>query len=167
MGAGQNDILKGNAGNDVLGGGAGRDKLYLSTSSKKGLRDKDVVLFDTNLKNRKSEANKHKDYVYGFEARKKDKVWLDGDVFRSKDLLKLDKRGKDLKAQKVKKAWVEYDRADDRNDYFIIKKTGKKAKLYFDADGSGRKAMVEVATFTFDAREKGAKYFDAADLFVI
>lgn len=162
------DTLKGDGGNDTIGGGAGRDRLYGSTSATKGLKDPDIFLFDTNLKNKKAEANKHKDIVYGFEH-KKDAVWLDGDVFKTSFFTKLDKKGNDLKAQNVSAANVAFDSAKDGNDYIIIKKTGaKKAQILFDADGTGRKAAVEVATINYEPNPKkmgGA--LDHTDFFII
>lgn len=162
------DTLKGDGGNDTIGGGAGRDRLYGSTSATKGLKDTDIFLFDTNLKNKKAEANKHKDIVYGFEH-KKDAIWLDGDVFKTSAFTKLDKRGNDVKAQKVSAANVAFDSAKDGNDYIIIKKIGsKKAQILFDADGTGRKAAVEVATINYEPNPKkmgGA--LDHTDFFII
>ncbi|MBO1907862.1 hypothetical protein KHP60_20790 [Microvirga sp. 3-52] len=162
------DTLKGDGGNDTIGGGAGRDRLYGSTSATKGLKDTDIFLFDTNLKNKKAEANKHKDIVYGFEH-KKDAIWLDGDVFKTSVFTKLDKRGNDVKAQKVSAANVAFDSAKDGNDYIIIKKIGsKKAQILFDADGTGRKAAVEVATINYEPNPKkmgGA--LDHTDFFII
>jgi Ca2+-binding RTX toxin-like protein len=159
------DTLKGDGGNDTIGGGAGKDKLYGSTSATKGLKDIDVFLFDTNLKNSKAEANKHKDIVYGFEH-KKDAIWLDGDVFKTSVFTRLDKKGNDVKAQKVSAA---FDSAKDGNDFIIVKKIGaKKAQILFDADGSGRKAAVEIATINYEPNPKkmgGA--LDHTDFFII
>ncbi|MFL4997384.1 MAG: hypothetical protein ACJ8DF_11790, partial [Microvirga sp.] len=162
------DMLKGDGGNDTIGGGSGKDKLYGSTSATKGLKDVDVFLFDTNLKNSKTEANKHKDIVYGFEH-KKDAIWLDGDVFKTPVFTKLDKKGHDLKAQKISAANVAFDSAKDGNDYIIIKKTGaKKAQILFDADGTGRKAAVEVATINYEPNpKKMGGVLDHTDFFII
>jgi hypothetical protein len=41
------------------------------------------------------------------------------------------------------------DKAADKDDFFILK--GKK--LYWDVDGSGAKAMVEIATLKLQKRE--------------
>jgi Ca2+-binding RTX toxin-like protein len=162
------DTLKGDGGNDTISGGAGKDKLYGSTSTTKGLKDADVFLFDTNLKNKKAEANKHKDVVYGFEH-KKDAIWLDGDVFKTKAFTSLDKKGNDVKAQKIGAAYVASGSAKDGNDHIIIKKIGtKKAQILFDADGSGRKAAVEIATVNYEPNPKkmgGA--LDHTDFFII
>ncbi|WP_173947728.1 hypothetical protein [Microvirga terrae] len=162
------DILKGDGGNDILSGGAGKDKLYGSTSATKGLKDADVFLFDTDLKNNRAEANRHKDIVYGFEH-KKDAIWLDGDVFRPKAFMSLDKKGGDVKAQKIGKAYVALGSAKDANDYIIIKKIGaKKAQILFDPDGSGRKAAVEIATINYEpnAKKMGGA-LDHTDFFII
>ncbi|MFC4172571.1 hypothetical protein ACFOYU_10945, partial [Microvirga sp. GCM10011540] len=56
----------------------------------------------------------------------------------------LDKPAK-LKASYFKKG----SKATDKDDFFILK--GKK--LYWDVDGSGRKAMVEIASFKFQKKE--------------
>ncbi|MEE1610834.1 hypothetical protein [Microvirga sp. CF3016] len=162
------DILKGDGDGDTLSGGAGKDKLYGSTSATKGLKDADVFLFDTDLKNKKAEANKHKDIVYGFEH-KKDAIWLDGDVFKTKAFTSLDKKGNDLNAQKIGKAFVASGSAKDGNDYIIIKKIGtKKAQILFDADGSGRKAAVEIATVNYEpSAKKMGGALDHTDFFII
>lgn len=162
------DILKGDGDGDTLSGGAGKDKLYGSTSATKGLKDADVFLFDTDLKNKKAEANKHKDIVYGFEHRK-DAIWLDGDVFKTSVFTRLDKKGGDVKAQKIGAAHVASGSAKDGNDYIIIKKIGtKKAQILFDADGSGRKAAVEIATINYEPNvKKMGGALDHTDFFII
>jgi hypothetical protein len=162
------DILKGDGDGDTLSGGAGKDKLYGSTSATKGLKDADVFLFDTDLKNKKAEANKHKDIVYGFEH-KKDAIWLDGDVFKTKAFTSLDKKGQDLKAQKIGAAFVASGSAKDGNDHITIKKIGtKKAQILFDADGSGRKAAVEIATVNYEpSAKKMGGALDHTDFFII
>ncbi|WP_262270271.1 hypothetical protein [Microvirga yunnanensis] len=167
VGGADADILKGDGGNDTLSGGAGKDKLYGSSASK-GLKDSDVFLFDTDLKNNRAEANRHKDVVYGFEH-KKDAIWLDGDVFRTKAFTSLDRKGGDVKAQKIGKAYVALGSAKDGNDYIVIKTIGtKKAQILFDPDGSGRKAAVEIATIHYEPNPKkmgGA--LDHTDFFII
>ncbi|MCB5176027.1 Calx-beta domain-containing protein [Microvirga lenta] len=146
FGGAGNDTLKGDAGRDVLGGGAGKDKLY----GGKGKTSKDAFVFDTKLTS-KSVANRNKDKIYDFGS-KYDSLFFDDAAFTNKTIAKylkkknasLDKPAK-LKASYFKKG----SKATDKDDFFILK--GKK--LYWDVDGSGRKAMVEIASFKFQKKE--------------
>jgi hypothetical protein len=65
---------------------------------------------------------------------------------------------------KISKAWFRAgDKALDQNDFFIY--NAKTHKLYFDADGSGHKAMVEVASSSHFERHTGALTYK--DLFLV
>ncbi len=143
-----NDILKGDAGSNVLGGGEGKDKLY----GLKGKTSKDAFLFDTKLTS-KSVANKHKDTIYDFGA-KYDSIYLDDAAFTNKTIATyLKNKGASLdKAYKMKAGFFKVGaKATDKDDFFVY--NNKTKKLYWDVDGSGRKAMVEIATLKLQKGE--------------
>jgi Ca2+-binding RTX toxin-like protein len=156
-----NDTLRGDAGNDVLGGGEGKDKLY----GLKGSGSRDAFLFDTKLTS-KSVANKHKDTVYDFGSRF-DSIYLDDAAFTNATIARqLKNKGASLdKPFKMKAGFFKVGtKATDRDDFFIYNDRNKK--LYWDVDGSGRKAMVEIATFKFQKGEGAAK-LAASDFFFV
>jgi Tol biopolymer transport system component len=143
------NILIGGKGNDVLKGGAGNDKLYggLGKDVLSGGVGKDTFVFDTKA-NKKTNLDKITDYVV-----KDDTIWLDNKYFT-----KLGK-GTVSKPGKLNKKFFSLDKAKDKDDTLIyVKKTGV---LSYDADGSGAKAAVEIATL-----KKGLK-MTAADFFII
>lgn len=121
------DALYGLAGNDTLYGGAGKDALY-------GGIGKDVFVFDTRP-NKRTNLDKIADFVV-----KDDTICLDNAAFSSKI-----GKGTELSPRKLSKAFFKVGtKAADSNDYVIYNKS--KGVLYFDSDGSGSKAMVEIAT---------------------
>jgi Ca2+-binding RTX toxin-like protein len=142
-GAGR-DTLKGEAGNDTIGGGAGLDKLY----GTKGSASRDVFVFDTKLTS-KSAANKNKDTIVDFGP-KYDSIYLDDAAFTNRTIAKyLKGKGAGLDhAYKMKSSFFRVgDKALDRDDFFIARKVKPtEYKLYWDADGSGSKAMLEIGT---------------------
>jgi Ca2+-binding RTX toxin-like protein len=142
-GAGR-DTLKGEAGNDTIGGGAGLDKLY----GTKGAASRDAFVFDTKLTS-KSVANKNKDVIYDFGP-KYDSIYLDDAAFGNRTIAKyLKGKGAGLDhACKMKSSFFRVgDKALDRDDFFIARKVkATEYKLYWDADGSGAKAMLEIGT---------------------
>jgi Tol biopolymer transport system component len=142
-GAGK-DILKGGAGNDTIGGGAGLDKLY----GTKGAASRDAFVFDTKLTS-KSVANKNKDVIYDFGP-KYDSIYLDDAAFGNRTIAKyLKGKGAGLDhACTMKSSFFRVgDKALDRDDFFIARKVKPtEVKLYWDADGSGAKAMLEIGT---------------------
>ncbi|MFL5026971.1 MAG: hypothetical protein ACJ8DB_10355 [Microvirga sp.] len=139
-----NDTLKGEAGNDTLGGGAGLDKLY----GTKGSASRDAFVFDTKLTSR-SVAAKNKDTIVDFGP-KYDSIFLDDAAFGNKTIANyLKGKGAGLDhAYKMKSSFFRVgDKALDRDDFFIAKKVKPtEVKLYWDADGSGSKAMLEIGT---------------------
>ncbi|RDI62290.1 PD40 domain-containing protein [Microvirga subterranea] len=154
-----NDILKGEAGNDVLGGGEGRDRLY----GGKGAASQDAFLFDVRLTS-KGVASRHKDTIEDFGARY-DAIWLDDAAFSNRTIAKaLKNKGASLDNPVKMKAgfFKKGAKAADRDDFFIY--NDKTKKLYFDADGSGSKAMVEIATIKLEA---GAGKLSANDFFFV
>jgi Ca2+-binding RTX toxin-like protein len=71
-----------------------------------------------------------------------DSIWLENKVFA-----KLGKKGSEAAPAQLKKSFfVLGDKAKDKDDYIIYSK--KTGRLYFDVDGSGSKAAVEIATLS-------------------
>jgi Ca2+-binding RTX toxin-like protein len=130
------DVFKGGVGKDTLGGGAGDDKLWGGAGKDllTGGVGKDIFVFDTKL-NKKTNLDKIADFNV-----KDDTIWLDNAIFT-----KLGKKGSELAPAKLNKAFFTIgDKAKDANDYLVYDKL--KGALYYDSDGSGAKAAVEIAT---------------------
>jgi Ca2+-binding RTX toxin-like protein len=144
------DVFKGGKYNDVLGGGLGNDKLWggLGKDTLTGGKGKDTFVFNTKL-NKKTNLDKITDYVV-----KDDAIWLENKIFT-----KLGKKGTEAKPAKLNKKFFSLDSAKDKDDTLIY--DSKKGKLFYDVDGSGSKAAVEIATL-----KKGLK-MTAAEFFVI
>lgn len=124
-GLGGNDVLKGGGGNDYLYGGLGNDKLY-------GGSGKDTFVFDT-----KPNKFSNKDTIYDFSV-KDDTIRIDNAVFT-----KVGANG----ALKSSAFWSSKDgKAHDSSDRIIYDKDG--GQLYYDADGSGKGAAVQIAQLT-------------------
>ena len=148
-GGNEDDLLHGGTGNDVILGGYGNDKIYGSSGidTLYGQSGKDIFVFNSAL-SRKANLDRIADFNV-----KDDTIWLDNAVFK-----KLGK-GTEAKPYKLNKAYFAYDFAKDKNDFVIYDR--KKGILYYDIDGSGSKAAVEVAVL-----KKGLK-FTYADFFVV
>ncbi|RDI62331.1 hypothetical protein [Microvirga subterranea] len=166
FGQGGNDTLRGEAGNDTLGGGEGKDKL----TGGKGAASKDAFVFDTKLidakgKPNKSLANKSKDQILDFGP-KYDSIFFDDAAFTNKTIAKsLKNKGASLdKPVKMKASFFKVgDKAADKDDFFIY--NARTKKLYFDEDGSGSKAMVEIASLKLQKGE--GTTLSASDFFFI
>ncbi|RDI57895.1 cadherin domain-containing protein [Microvirga subterranea] len=166
LGRGGNDTLRGEAGNDVLGGGEGKDKL----TGGKGKTSQDAFVFDTKLidakgKPNKSLANKSKDQILDFGP-KYDSIFFDDAVFTNKTIAKsLKNKGASLdKPVKMKASFFKVgDKAADKDDFFIY--NARTKKLYFDVDGSGSKAMVEIASLKLQKGE--GTTLSASDFFFV
>ena len=144
-----NSII-GNAGNNVLNGGLGNDKLRggLGKDVLTGGKGKDVFVFDT-----KPNKTTNLDKITDFNV-KDDSIWLENKVFT-----KIGK-GTELKPGKLNKAFFTVGpAARDANDYLVYNK--KTGKLYYDADGSGAKIAIEIATV------KSGTALTAGDFFVV
>jgi Tol biopolymer transport system component len=140
VGQGGNDSLSGAAGDDRLFGGAGKDALT-------GGAGRDAFVFDTRPHTR-TNADKVRDYEV-----KDDSIFLDNAVFT-----KLGRKGSAEAPEKLKKAFFTIgDHAKDKNDYVFY--DPRKAKLYYDQDGSGHKAAVEIASFTKGVKLKATEFF--------
>jgi Ca2+-binding RTX toxin-like protein len=127
-----NDKLAGGTGNDYLWGGAGKDTLTGNTG-------KDFFVFDSF--NAKTNKKTNVDAIKDFKVRD-DSIYLDNAVFKA-----LGKAGTLTKPAKMKKdAFVIGSKAQDKNDRIIY--DNKKGVLYYDADGSGGKAAVQIATLS-------------------
>ncbi|MGO4388042.1 hypothetical protein AB4Y85_10925 [Microvirga sp. 2YAF29] len=128
QGLGGDDGIKGEDGNDKLSGGAGRDVL-------EGGAGQDIFVFDTKL-SKSSKVNKaNEDRIADFRVAD-DTIHLAKSVFA-----KLAKKG-------VIKAGEFYQgaKAHDRDDYVIYNK--KTGALYYDADGTGAAAQIQIATLS-------------------
>ena len=129
-GLGGDDKLYGGLGKDVLAGGAGRD----------------IFVFDSKP-NKKTNLDK----VTDFSVRD-DSIWLDNAVMG-----KLGRKGSESKPVKLSKAFFALDTAKDGNDHIVyVKKTGA---LYYDVDGSGAKAAVQIATLSKKLKMTYADFF--------
>jgi len=142
-----NDILFGELGNDTLSGGAGNDRLHgdlgrdrISTGS-----GKDVVVFD------QKPSSGNRDTITDFDP-KKDSLYLDNAFFK-----KLGKKGSLEKPAKLSKTYLEFDTADDANDYLIYNR--KTGVLSYDADGNKAGKAVEIAVFTNKPKLTYADFF--------
>jgi Ca2+-binding RTX toxin-like protein len=117
------DVLKGEAGNDTLFGEAGNDKLYGGAGS------------DTFVFNKKAAKTSNFDRIYDFKSVEGDKIFLDNAVFK-----KLGKLGTFDAPAKLDVSMFKAGKAKDKNDYLVY----KSGVLYYDADGSGKGAAVEI-----------------------
>jgi len=121
-----NDTLKGDSGNDRLYGDSGNDVLY-------GGSGQDIFVFK-----HKPSKTSNKDTIKDFKVAD-DTIWLDNAVFK-----KLGKVGSEAAPAALNKDFFRIgSKAKDKNDYIVYDK--KKGILYYDADGSGKGAAVEIA----------------------
>ncbi len=130
-----NDTLRGDAGNDTLYGGAGKDTLY-------GGAGKDTFVFNTGL-NSKTNRDKIADFNVN-----DDTILLDNALFKAnKAFYAAIKKGTEANPLKLKSGFLRVgDKAKDGNDYLVYNK--KTGILSYDADGSGAKAAVQIATLS-------------------
>jgi hypothetical protein len=154
--ANSKDTLRGGLGDDKLWGGYGNDTLWGGTG-------KDTFVFDGKLGTSSTDRKVNFDTIKDYSV-KDDSIWLDNDLFKSnKALYSAIKKGTETKPLKMaSKFFTVGDKAKDADDYFVY--DSKKRVLYYDADGSGSKAAIEMATFT---NNKLLKNFKATELFFI
>jgi Ca2+-binding RTX toxin-like protein len=148
FGGANKDVVKGEAGRDMIGGGAGIDKLY----GGKGKTSADTFVFDTKV-TKASVAKKHVDTIYDFGP-KYDAFAFDDAAFTNKTIAKYLKGkavGLDTPLKMKAGFFRAGDKALDRDDFFIFNQS--TGKLYWDVDGSGSKAMVEIANVRFQKGE--------------
>ncbi|MEZ0167158.1 calcium-binding protein [Microvirga sp. TS319] len=147
MGNALDNVIKGNAaankiyggaGNDTLSGGSGNDRLTGSSGNDTltGGAGKDAFVFNAKP-NAKTNIDKIVDFKHG-----EDSIWLDNAIFT-----KLGKAGSSSDPAALNKAFFTVGtKAKDANDHVIYDKgTGK---LFYDADGSGHGAAVQIATLS-------------------
>ncbi|MBM6581452.1 hypothetical protein ILT44_14745 [Microvirga sp. BT689] len=163
-----NDIIKGSkTGNfkDTFFGGAGDDKLWggYGNDTLWGGTGKDVFVFDGRLGTASTDRRVNYDTIKDYSV-KDDSIWLDNDLFKSnKKLYASIKKGTENAPLKMaSKFFTVGDKAKQADDYFVY--DAKKRVLYYDADGSGSKAAIEMATFT---NNKALKAFTVKELFFI
>jgi len=126
-----NDSIGGGAGKDLIQGGRGNDLIYGSTGNDRlyGGSGKDIFVFDT-----KASAASNKDTIYDFIV-KDDTIRIDNAVFTKAGINGALKSGA---------FWASTSgKAHDSSDRIIYDKDG--GQLYYDADGSGRGAAVQIA----------------------
>jgi Ca2+-binding RTX toxin-like protein len=128
MGLSGNDRLDGASGNDVLWSGLGKDVLT-------GGAGRDTFVFSTKLDKRSV------DKITDFDAAN-DTIWLENKIFKALGV----KGNEGSPATLNKKFFTVGSHAKDKNDYVFY--DPKKAKLFYDADGSGAKAAVEIASLS-------------------
>ncbi|MGO4387392.1 cadherin domain-containing protein [Microvirga sp. 2YAF29] len=116
------DRLKGGDGNDKLYGGAGKDVLT-------GGLGQDIFVFDT------KPGKKNVDRIADFKV-KDDTIHLAKSVFK-----KMAKKGV-IKTNE----FYQGTKANDKDDHVIYNK--KTGALYYDADGTGSQAQVQIATLS-------------------
>jgi Tol biopolymer transport system component len=138
-GDGFTNLILGNDGADTLYGGLGKDMLS-------GGRGRDIFVFDSKL-NKKTNLDKVTDFFV-----KDDTIWLD-----NKYMAKLGRNGSEKKPHKLDKAFFALDKAKDANDYVIYKKS--TGALYYDSDGSGGKAAIQIATLSKKLKMTYADFF--------
>jgi Ca2+-binding RTX toxin-like protein len=135
-----NDIVFGLGGNDKLRGGAGDDRLYGGTGKDvlTGGAGADVFVFDA--KPTRSNVDRISDFNVA-----DDSIWLDAKLFRSDaSFYRAIKKGSEVSPLKMnKKFFTHGDHAKDTNDHVFYDK--KSGILYYDPDGNGVAAAVEIA----------------------
>ncbi|EIM29889.1 cadherin domain-containing protein [Microvirga lotononidis] len=138
-GLGGNDVLLGEAGNDVLSGGAGHDTL-------EGGAGQDIFVFDTKL-SKSAKVNKaNQEWIVDFRI-EDDTIHLAKSVFS-----KMAKKGVIQKGEFYIGA-----KAHDRDDHIIYNK--KTGTLYYDADGTGSQAQVQIATLSKNLKMTHKDFF--------
>lgn len=143
------DILSGGDGNDRLAGGDGKDTL-------RGDAGNDTFVFDSRI----SKANTDKVVAY---SAAEDRIFIENSLLKAnKVLYKAVSKGTEAKpAALAKKFFTIGSKAKDKDDFFVL--NTKKYTLYYDADGSGSKAAIAIATFDKNAMKK----FTHKELFFI
>ena len=133
VGTPEPNVIKGGSGNDVLYGGAGNDTIYggAGKDTLRGDDGKDVFVFDT-----RPVKGKY-DTIKSYKVRD-DSIWLDNKVFN-----KLGKGSFEKPVKLASKAFWAGDKAHDANDRIIYNK--KTGALYYDQDGTGSKAAIQIA----------------------
>jgi Ca2+-binding RTX toxin-like protein len=129
-----NDVLSGFGGNDVLYGEAGRDILAGGTG-------RDIFVFNTPISKSKAVNKANLDKIADFSV-KDDSIYMENKVFKA-----LGKKGSLTHPKALTKDFFYVGtKAHDANDHIIYNK--KTGALYYDADGTGHQAQVQIATLS-------------------
>jgi Ca2+-binding RTX toxin-like protein len=157
-GEGGNDVLAGLLGKDALFGGLGDDRLAggAGKDTLRGDAGNDTFVFDSRI----STANADK--VKAYKAAE-DRIFVENSLLKAnKVLYKAISKGAEVKpAALASKFFTIGSKAKDKDDFFVL--NTKKYTLSYDADGSGSKAAITIATFDKDAMKK----FTHKELFFI
>ncbi|MEE1658433.1 cadherin domain-containing protein, partial [Microvirga sp. CF3062] len=143
-----NDLIYGLAGNDTLYAEAGNDKLYggAGKDNLSGGVGQDIFVFDTKL-SKSAKINKaNQDKIVDFKV-VDDTLHLAKSVFKT-----LDKKGV-LKASE----FYQGTKAHDASDNLIYNK--KSGALYYDADGTGSSAQIQIATLSKNLKMTHKDFF--------
>lgn len=138
-----NDILYGLAANDRLFGEAGNDRLFGGTGKDvlSGGAGSDIFVFDTRP-NKKTNLDRIVDFSVA-----EDTIHLSKKAFN-----KIAKKG-----VLTKSAFWSGDKAHDANDRVIYNK--KTGALFYDSDGSGQTAAVQIATLSKKLKMNALDFF--------
>ncbi|MGO4706091.1 calcium-binding protein [Microvirga sp. 2MCAF38] len=122
------NVITGSTGADTIRGGLGQDKLV-------GGKGKDIFVLDSPALNTKANVKALADFKVV-----DDSIWLENAVFT-----KLGKKGSEKKpVQLATSAFWLGTKAHDKDDRIIV--DIKKGNVFYDEDGSGKKAAVLIAT---------------------
>ncbi|WP_112663114.1 calcium-binding protein [Microvirga flavescens] len=142
--------LKGNDGANVIKGGDGNDKIYggLGKDTLSGGAGKDIFVFNTKVDKTKKNVDAIVDYSV-----KDDTIWLENAIFKA-----LGKKGTEKKPAKLSSNmfWVG-TKAHDADDRIIY--DNKKGILYYDADGTGHGAAVQITVLKNKPKLKYTELF--------
>ncbi len=157
-GEGGDDVMTGLLGNDTLFGGVGNDRLAggMGRDTLRGDAGNDTFVFDSRI------ATANADKVMAYSAAE-DRIVLENALLKpNKVLYKAIGKGAEAKpAALAKKFFTIGSKAKDKDDFFVL--NAKTYTLSYDADGSGSKAAIVIATFDKDAMKK----FTHKELFFI
>jgi Ca2+-binding RTX toxin-like protein len=144
MGGAGADTINGGGGNDTIFGGAGKDVLN-------GGLGNDTFVFNTAFN-----ARTNVDKIVAYNAAQ-DRIFIENSLLKANKILyKAIGKGTEARpAALASKFFTLGPKAKDKDDYFVF--DPKKLTLSYDADGSGSKAAVVIATFD-KAAVKGFSY---------
>ncbi len=133
------DTLKGEGGNDQITGGAGKDVLT-------GGVGQDIFVFDRLAKTNTAHKRAELDTITDFNPAD-DTIWLQKSVFK----------GVAKKGVLAKAAFYVGTKAHDASDRIVYDK--KKGALWYDADGTGSKAAIQIAQLEKNLKLTAADFF--------
>jgi Ca2+-binding RTX toxin-like protein len=148
QGGAGDDRLKGNAGNDKVFGNGGDDYLYggIGKDVLTGGAGQDSFVFNTKA------AKSNIDRVTDFNV-VDDSIYLENAIFKG-----LGNKGSINKPVQIKKAeFALGSKAADGSDHVIYNK--KTGALFYDADGTGSQAQVQIATLSKNLKMTHKDFF--------